>query len=82
MWQNSNNRGSNNGNTFDKDWSMSVNLLKWALAWVAKWRLKGLDLQNYNLKKNDGGKKEEKKEKILSEGDAWMITFLLFWLIH
>ncbi len=27
-------------------------------------------------------KKEEKNEKILSEGDAWMITFLLIWLIH
>jgi len=31
--------------------------------------LKGLDLQNYNLKKITG-KKEEKNEKILSEGDA------------
>jgi len=31
--------------------------------------LKGLDLQNYNLKKITG-QKEEKNEKILSEGDA------------
>lgn len=75
MWQNSNSRGSNNDNTFDKDWSMSVNLLKWELAWVAKWRLKGLDLQNYNLKKNDGGKKEEKKKRsCLREMHEWSLS--------
>lgn len=42
---------------------------------MAKWRLKGLDLQNYNLKKNDGGKKEEKKKRsCLREMHEWSLS--------
>lgn len=38
---------------------------------------KDLIYKNYNLKKIMG-KKRRKKEKVLSEGDAWMITFFFF----